>query len=76
VKKLGKPVIQKYLQSFTMALLRKVAVISASKERIGLKFFIVSSLLKRGTAAKLFRYPCLPFQPRAIFSQLQGVKGI
>jgi hypothetical protein len=44
VKKLGKPVRQKYLQSFTIAVVWKVEVTSISKQRIGLKFFIVSSL--------------------------------
>ena len=30
---------------------------------------------RKGTAVKLFRYPCLPFPPGAILSQLQGVEG-
>jgi hypothetical protein len=43
-KKLGKPISQKYLQSFTIAALWKVEVASISKQRIGLKFFILSTL--------------------------------
>jgi hypothetical protein len=44
VKKLGKPIRQKYLQSFTIAALWKVEVTSISEQRTGLRFFILSSL--------------------------------
>jgi len=47
VKKLGKPIRQKYLQSFAIAALWKVEATSISKQRIGLKFFILSSLVEK-----------------------------
>jgi len=47
VKKLGKPIRQKYLQSFTIAVLSNGEVTSISKQHIGLKFFIVSGLPKK-----------------------------
>jgi hypothetical protein len=44
VKKLGKPIRQKCLHSLTIAAFWKVEVASISKQRIGSKFFILSSL--------------------------------
>jgi hypothetical protein len=47
MKKLGKPVGQTYLQSFTITDVWRVEVTGVYRQRIGLKFFIVNSLSKK-----------------------------